>query len=184
VKTQRQKVKKAFLVVLLCMATTFVMAEDWTNTNLPSGTYVLRTVGSDNQFSVNGNGVYDNIGNIYVSSGTVTIFFSNSATIYLNGQIRVTGGTLNVKRGESCSASVALMRQTTFLNYCFYVRNSSTDVSECVLSIKGLSDAKHLVIDGGCGGLTIDEIAYNAACSGVQANQAFICIDGGTFDCF
>lgn len=188
-KTQVQRLKKFLFLAWFCLMINWAVAADWSNTNLSSGTYRLTTT-TGNAFKVVQTdvtpnvtiGTFDNIGDIRVTLGSVTIEFANTATIYLNTQISVTGGTLNLNK-TAAGSGVTLQRSDTNQNICIRVANAYSDVNQCVLNINGYSDSDHFVLDGGCGTLTISPGGnfYTASCTGVQTNSQLIYTYGGTF---
>ena len=84
------------------------VTDTWTENLIAGATYTVTTV-SDNYFKVtcsntsspshNKNFTY--VGNITASSGNVTVNFNNTATVYVKGEIKVEGGTLNLRNADN-----------------------------------------------------------------------------------
>lgn len=187
-KTSR-KIASFLVASMLCIAAHPLLAADY-GLNHSSGerTIVLSTI-SGHQFSVDGEGTYDRIGNINVTGGTLNIVFNTSDYIYLAGCFQVTQGTLHLSLGAGYTNPIncaTLMRASGYDGEFFFVNNSSLVISSCNLIIQG-DTGKDFVMDGGCKRFRILEDnngAYNTSygTNTVVSKYALVISTGGTID--
>lgn len=184
-----RKIASIFVVSVLCLAARPAWAENYGLTHSSGDRTIVLATTAGNQFSVDGEGSYDCLGNINVSGGTLNIVFNTTDCVYLAGRFNVTHGTLSLSLGTNYTARYAtLKRATSYSGEFFFVNNSTTTVSDCNLIVQGESD-KDFIIDGGCKGFTIVQDAnsnnYNvqySANGSVLAQSALVISVGGTID--
>ena len=102
------KTQKRHLIILMALMACLLgwgnnaWAVDWDYTLSTNETKTITlNAGGGNKFKVNsGSTVYDGIGTVTVSKGTLNIVLNTSGITMINGQIQVTGGTLNIYWGS------------------------------------------------------------------------------------
>ena len=127
-------------------------ANIYTKTLSSGNTTIEINTSTSSNFTVKENGgsaseEYSHLGNITVTGGTHTITFNTTSIVYLDGQIKVTGGTLYVKLGEQHTGGSVIKRYDgnpdkgipAYIGALFLVENSSSDVNACKLYIEGHS---------------------------------------------
>ncbi len=172
------------VVSMFCMAAHSAFAQnDYSLTHSSGDRTLVLAVTDGHQFSVDGEGSYDRLGDIKVSGGTLNIVFNTSDYIYLAKSFQVTQGTLHLSLGTGYTTGHAtLTRASGFTSEFFFVNNSSLVASDCVLRIEGTS-SDDFVMDGGCRGFKIVNNAptYNDTTS-VLAEAALLISTGGMVD--
>lgn len=143
-------------LVLMLFLSNATLAQSYYYTH-SSGDTVLtfESVGTSNKFKVNNSTTeYDNIRNITINEGTLTLIFNNTNPIYFqqglsnNALFLVKKGTLNMKLGDDIEGNNAtLLKRTTNGNVMFL--NVDGDTNEgCNVYISGNSK-RNFIIDGG-----------------------------------
>ena len=193
-------IKNLFLAVLVLQVG--VSYANWpTNpTDLEDGhTYYITSKNSGTVvFHVDG-GTTDHtyLKNITIDGGkNVTIVFNTSHRLWLNGVIKVINGTLTLKLGNDYSVpnnSHTIARYPgqgsipAYTDFLLQTDNSSDDVNDCKLIIKGNSSYQFII--SGDGTFTLDandnnDVGYYnlPTMSGIVASYALAHFNGGTVD--
>ena len=176
------KTRKRHLIILMALMACLLgwgnaaWAADWDYTKNTTGetTVTLNPATSGNKFKV-GSTTYDGIGTVTVSKGTLNIVLNTSAITLINGQIQVTGGTLNIYWGNNYASQSgsSLKRGGSNIGYLFNVTGGT-------LYIYGKSD-KNISIHGNANNWTLDATNHTATFStGTRAEKAIMYISGGT----
>lgn len=107
--------------------------------------------------------VYDNLGDIVVTDGTLSITFNTSHPVFLNGSIKVIRGKVEMLLGNNYTSDVTLKRMKNYAKELIVTSNESDDVQDCQLAILG-KESKPFVIDGyGAFSITGSNAGWNAA---------------------
>ena len=138
-----------FTVALSLFGTGAVYADSYNYTRTSSGSQNIGIHSAGNgKFYIGSKTttLYDDIGNIEVSTGTVNITINDPITIYISGQIKVSnGGTVNIKMKNGISGNCVLKRKVDNTGSLILLED---DGNRPTLTITGNGEKSRIVIHG------------------------------------
>ena len=188
------RTQKRHIIILLAFVTCLIgwgnvaQAADYDYDKTTTGTTTLTLTSTNgNKFKVNGGStVYDNIGNINVSDGTLKIVFNTTGIVHVTGRIKITKGTLNLSCGSDATYDHTHLKRHkgNLTNYLIEVSNSTSTISNCKLIITG-KDSSNLFTIHGNANWTINSSHQGVWQGGnngdyARAQRALIHVHGGS----